>query len=174
MHHHDEQYDERPTGLGPWHTGALSPAGLRELVQSGEITAVRLAVPDMQGRAKGKILAAPVFVDRMNSQAEMCAYVLATDVDMTPLDGFALTGWEQGYGDLGVKADLGSIRGLPHQPGTTLIMGDVFHHDGQPVDVAPATCCAPSRSDWPIPATTWQWARRSNSSSTRAPTRMRT
>ncbi|MEU7723108.1 glutamine synthetase family protein [Streptomyces tibetensis] len=137
MHSHDEQRNEQPTALWPRPTGAVTLGTFKESVQSGQITAVRLAVPDMQGRPKGKIFTAPVFVDRMNSEAEMCAYVLATDVDMTPLDGFALTGWEQGYGDIGVKADPSSIRLLPHQPGTALIMGDVFQHDGRPVEVAP-------------------------------------
>ncbi|MFK0111625.1 endonuclease/exonuclease/phosphatase family protein [Streptomyces sp. NPDC091217] len=121
----------------PWPAGMISSRALRGYVERGEITTVRLAVPDMQGRPKGKILSAPVFVDRMDSQAEMCAYVLATDINMTPLDGFALTGWEQGYGDLGVKADPVGIRLLPHQPGTAFVMGDAFRHNGTPVEVAP-------------------------------------
>jgi glutamine synthetase len=108
------------------------PAGFPE-----GIGRILLAVPDMQGRPKGKILNAEVFTQRMQFQAEMCAYVLATDVGMTPLSGFDLTGWEQGFGDLAVKADPRSIRLLPHQPGTALIIGDVFHHDGAPVEVAP-------------------------------------
>ncbi|MGW2523959.1 glutamine synthetase family protein [Streptomyces sp. NPDC001617] len=128
---------EQPADAEPWPAGLVSPRELRGYVERGEITTVQLAVPDMQGRPKGKILSAPVFVDRMDSPAEMCAYVLATDINMTPLDGFDLTGWDQGYGDLGVKADPASIRLLPHQPGTALVMGDAFHHNGTPVEVAP-------------------------------------
>ncbi|MFJ1874216.1 glutamine synthetase family protein [Streptomyces chartreusis] len=129
--------EEQHTGPESWPTGLVSPRELKAQVDRGEISRVRLAVPDMQGRPKGKILSAPVFVDKMNSQAEVCAYVLATDINMTPLDGFALTGWQQGYGDLKVKADPAGIRLLPHQPGTALVMGDAFHHDGTPIDVAP-------------------------------------
>ncbi|MEU1258427.1 glutamine synthetase family protein [Streptomyces chartreusis] len=117
--------------------GLLSTRELRGYVERGEITMVRLAVPDMQGRPKGKILSAPVFLDRMDSETDMCAYILATDINMTPLDGFALTGWEQGYGDLGVKADTATVRLLPHQPGTALVMGDAFQLEGTPVGVAP-------------------------------------
>jgi glutamine synthetase len=101
------------------------------------IDRILLAVPDMQGRPKGKIFNADVFTQRMKSQAEMCAYVLATDIGMTPHSGFDLTGWDQGFGDLGVRPDPNSIRLLPHQPGTALIIGDAFHHDGSPVEVAP-------------------------------------
>ncbi|MFD7769844.1 glutamine synthetase family protein [Streptomyces sp. NPDC059787] len=125
------------TENGPWPTGTVSLDELKGAVARGEITTVRLAVPDMQGRLKGKILNASVFLDRMLSKAEMCAYVLATDIDMTPLGGFDLTGWEQGYGDMGITADQNSIRLLPHQPGTALVLADAFHHDGKPVEVAP-------------------------------------
>lgn len=102
-----------------------------------EVSRIQLAVPDMQGRPKGKIFNADVFTERMKSQAEMCAYVLATDTDMTPLDGFDLTGWEQGYGDVLVKGDPDSIRLLPHLPGTAIMIGDAYHHDGTVVEVAP-------------------------------------
>ncbi|WP_328982879.1 hypothetical protein OG258_50090 [Streptomyces mirabilis] len=84
----------------PHLSGLLSPDELRAAVHSGEITTVMLAVPDMMGRLKGKRLSASVFLDRMLSKAEACAYILATDVDMTPLEGFDLTGWDDGYGDL--------------------------------------------------------------------------
>ncbi|MFF7763958.1 glutamine synthetase family protein [Streptomyces griseorubiginosus] len=129
--------EEQHADPDPWPAGLISPRELRGYVDRGEITTIRLAVPDMQGRPKGKIISAPVFVDRMDSQADMCTYVLATDINMTALDGFDLTGWQQGYGDLRVRADPASIRRLPHQPGSALVMGDAFHHDGTPIDVAP-------------------------------------
>lgn len=129
--------EEQHTDPESWPTGLVSPRELKAQVDRGEISTVRLAVPDMQGRPKGKILSAPVFMGRMESAAEVCAYVLATDINMTPLHGFELTGWEQGYGDLKVKADPAAIRLLPNQPGTALVMGDAFHHDDTPVDVAP-------------------------------------
>ncbi|WP_079195765.1 glutamine synthetase family protein [Streptomyces acidiscabies] len=141
---HDEQHQKQPEEHGGQRTGpglrTSAPAGpdrLTEGVRSGEISRVFLAVPDMQGRLKGKILDAPIFVERMRSEAQMCAYILATDLDMTPLGDFDLTGWAQGYGDLGVKRDPRSLRMLPHQAGTALVIGDAFHHDGTPVEVAP-------------------------------------
>lgn len=94
-------------------------------------------MPDIYGRLKGKVLDAEVLVERMGSAAEMCAYILATDLDMTPLDDYDLTGWKQGYGDFAVKADLGTMRMLPYQLGTAVVVGDAFHHDGSPVEVAP-------------------------------------
>ncbi|WP_327744697.1 glutamine synthetase family protein [Streptomyces europaeiscabiei] len=129
----EEQGTEPATGL----TSSDSRNQLREDVGSGEITRVLLAVPDMYGQLKGKVLDAEVLLERMGSAAEMCAYILATDLNMTPLDDYDLTGWKHGYGDLAVKADLGTVRMLPYQVGTAIVVGDAFNHDGSPVEVAP-------------------------------------
>lgn len=116
-------------------SGVLSAADFRDGVSREDITTVLLAVPDMMGRLKGKRLGAGRFLETMESQ-EMCAYVLATDVDMNPLTGFELTDWEEGYGDIRVLPDMDTIRRLPY-PGTVLIHADAAHADGTFVDVAP-------------------------------------
>ncbi|MFE4755421.1 glutamine synthetase family protein [Streptomyces mirabilis] len=121
----------------PHLSGLLSPDELRAAVQSGEITTVMLAVPDMMGRLKGKRLGASVFLDRMLSKAEACAYILATDVDMTPLEGFDLTSWNDGYGDLSVIPSQDTIRVLPYLPGAALIHADVADEAGELLEIAP-------------------------------------
>lgn len=121
----------------PWPTGMLSPDSLRDLVDNRRITDIVLAVPDMQGRLKGKTFSAPVFLDRMTAGAEMCSYVLATDADMTPLDGFELTGWTRGFGDFLVRPDLDTARMLSTRHSTAVVLGTPLHHDGTPVRVDP-------------------------------------
>ncbi|MEU3978877.1 glutamine synthetase family protein [Streptomyces sp. NPDC026672] len=120
----------------PWPSGPVSRGVLNGLLKEGTLTEIMLAVPDMQGRLQGKIFNARVFLDRMTDGAEMCSYVLATDIDMTPLDGFDLTSWKQGYGDFVVRPDLDTARMLPHRPGTALVIGTPLQ-DGTPVPVAP-------------------------------------
>ncbi|MEJ8653799.1 hypothetical protein WKI65_38585 [Streptomyces sp. MS1.AVA.3] len=108
----------------PGHTGeAIGPAGqltldqLREHVAAGRVDTVLLAVPDLQGRLKGKRYGAQHFLDRLaTGSADMCAYVLATDVDMTPADGFALTSWATGYQDLMVTPAIETLRLTPWMP----------------------------------------------------------
>ncbi|MFE7072585.1 glutamine synthetase family protein [Streptomyces sp. NPDC057620] len=118
------------------HPPLLKPEELERLVRAGEITTVMLAVPDMQGRLKGKLHDARGFMHRFGG-SEMCAYVLATDLDMNPQPGYALTGWHDGFGDLRVIPDGQAMRRLPYLPGTVLVHGDAVHHNGRPVDVAP-------------------------------------
>ncbi|GDY80292.1 hypothetical protein SAV31267_097770 [Streptomyces avermitilis] len=110
---------------------------LGHLVQGREIDTVMVAVPDLRGRLMGKNLDAHHFLTKLPGGPEMCAYILATDVDMNPLDGFELAGWHTGYGDLRVVPDLGTIRRLNYLPGTVLVHGNAVHPDGRPVAVAP-------------------------------------
>lgn len=111
---------------------------LRKAVGAGLIDTVLLAVPDLQGRLKGKRYGARHFLDRvLDGRAEMCAYLLATDVEMTPADGFALTSWGSGYEDIAVVPDPSTLRSLPWMPRTALVLGDALGRDEEPIEVAP-------------------------------------
>ncbi|MEU6254302.1 glutamine synthetase family protein [Streptomyces sp. NPDC047043] len=111
---------------------------LRRAVGGGLIDTVLLAVPDLQGRLKGKRYGARHFLNRvLDGGAEMCAYILATDPDMTPVDGFALTSWASGYEDLRVEPDPSTLRILPWMPRTALILGHALGPEGEPIEVAP-------------------------------------
>lgn len=116
----------------------FSLSDLRHLVKAGQIDTVLLALPDLQGRLKGKRYDADHFLRRIaHAGAEVCAYVLATDVGMNPAAGFALTSWETGYQDLAVSPALNSLRQLPWMPRTAFVLGDAVHPDGTPIDLAP-------------------------------------
>jgi glutamine synthetase len=121
----------------PWPTGPVTREGLGRLLKDRSVTDIMLAVPDLQGRLSGKTFNARVFLERMTGGAQMCSYILATDIDMTPLDGFAFTGWDEGFGDFLVTPDLDHVRLLPHRPGTALIFGTPVHDDATPLAVAP-------------------------------------
>ncbi|WP_405466710.1 glutamine synthetase family protein [Streptomyces jietaisiensis] len=126
-----------PTPTRP--SGHLSREALSTLVAGRDVTEIVLAVPDMQGRLQGKLFNADVFLERLTGGVEMCAYLLATDIDMTPLDGFALAGWEQGFGDFLVQPDWNTTRLFPGRSGTVLLLGTPLRpgHTTQPLDVAP-------------------------------------
>ncbi|MET9566802.1 glutamine synthetase family protein [Streptomyces tauricus] len=121
-------------------TGLLSLAQLHEAVADQQIRAVTPVVPDMQGRLKGKRLNAGVFLDRLEAGAtsgETCAYILATDRDMTPSNKYGLTGWSQGFQDMSDRPDLDTIRFMPHTPGVALVHCDAVDTGGKLLDIAP-------------------------------------
>lgn len=116
----------------------LSTKELAALVDEGSIDTVLLAITDMQGRLQGKRLAARHFVDEaLTAGTEACSYILATDVAMNTLDGFAMTSWDQGYGDFVLRPDLSTLRRVPWQPGTAMVLCDVTWEDAQPVRPSP-------------------------------------
>ena len=112
---------------------------LQELVATGEIDTVVVAFTDMQGRLMGKRLHAEFFVEEREAGhgIEGCNYLLALEMEMDPVPGYALASWEQGYGDFDVRPDLGTLRRVPWLPGTALVLGDVYWHDGLPVQPSP-------------------------------------
>ncbi|OKI89451.1 glutamine synthetase family protein [Micromonospora sp. CB01531] len=112
---------------------------LRVAVADGELDTVVLALADMQGRLQGKRFHAPYFLDQVVADgSEGCNYLLAVDVDMNTVDGYAMSSWERGYGDFALKPDLDTLRRMPWQPGSALLLADLEWLDGTgPVVASP-------------------------------------
>ena len=111
---------------------------LREAVEKGEIDTVLLAMTDMQGRLQGKRFTARHFLDNvLGHGAEGCNYLLAVDVEMNTVDGYAMSSWDQGYGDFVMEPDLSTLRRTPWLPATVLLLADLQWHDGTPVVASP-------------------------------------
>src|SRR5579863_4787565 len=111
---------------------------LREEVEGGTIDTVVLAITDMQGRLMGKRLHAEHFVKEVAEHgAEGCNYLLAVDVDMTPVEGYAMASWERGYGDFVMRPDLDTLRPVPWQEGTAMCLADLVWADGSDVVASP-------------------------------------
>src|SRR3954454_10201150 len=92
----------------------------------------------MQGRLQGKRMTARFFLDEVvDNDAEGCNYLLAVDVDMNTVDGFAMSSWERGYGDFVMKPDLETLRPVPWQEGTVVCMADLAWEDGSEVIASP-------------------------------------
>ena len=118
--------------------GMLSRAELETLVEAGDIDTVIVAFCDMQGRLTGKRVSARLFVeDTAEHGAECCNYLLAVDVDMNTVDGYAISSWETGYGDMVMTPDFATLRLVPWLPGSALVMADLSWTDGRPVTQAP-------------------------------------
>jgi glutamine synthetase len=117
---------------------ALTVEELRLSVESGEVDTVVLAIVDMQGRLQGKRLYADYFLDEvLRHGTEGCNYLLAVDVDMNTVDGYAMSSWERGYGDFVMVPDLSTLRRVPWQPGTAMLLADLAWLDHSPVVASP-------------------------------------
>ena len=111
---------------------------LREAVGRGAVDTVLVAMTDMQGRLQGKRLTATHFLDQVAEHgAESCNYLLAVDVDMRTVEGYAMSSWERGYGDMVLAPDLDTLRPVPWQEGTVMCLADVRWPDGSDVVASP-------------------------------------
>jgi glutamine synthetase len=113
---------------------------LKSEIRAGSIDTVVIAFTDMQGRLQGKRLHAAYFVDVvLEAGVEGCNYLLGVDVEMNTVDGYTMTSWEKGYGDMEFVLDHDTIRLLPHLPATAMIQCDLVLADHQPVEPSPRT-----------------------------------
>jgi glutamine synthetase len=104
----------------------LTVETLKDRIGSGEIDTVVVAFTDMQGRLQGKRLHGRFFVEQaLPHGTEGCNYLLGVDVDMNTVDGYTMTSWERGYGDMEFVLDLETIRLLPHLPATAMVQCDL-------------------------------------------------
>ncbi|MCC4248215.1 glutamine synthetase family protein [Microbacterium testaceum] len=118
--------------------GNLTTAELDAAIDSGEIDTVVVAFPDAQGRLVGKRVAARFWRDEVLPHgAEACNYLLSVDVDMNTVEGYAMSSWEKGYGDMLLVPDLDTLRRVPWQEGTALVMADLAWEDRAPVVQSP-------------------------------------
>lgn len=119
-------------------TRMLTTAQLRGDIESGAVDTVLLAFTDMQGRLQGKFIHGAFFLDSvLDHGTEGCNYLLAVDVEMNTVDGYDISSWEKGYGDMEFVLDLATIRRLSNRPGTVMIQCDLALTDGTFVSVSP-------------------------------------
>lgn len=113
---------------------------LRTAVADGAVDTVVLAFTDLYGRLLGKRFDAGFFLDSIDDGTHVCDYLLAIDMEMEPVSGYAFASWEQGYGDVHLVPDLSTLRHAAWTDRTAIVLCDVIDDAAhQAVAVAPRT-----------------------------------
>ncbi|MBL9175177.1 MAG: glutamine synthetase [Verrucomicrobiales bacterium] len=116
----------------------MTLAQLAAQVKSGAIDTVLVAFPDPFGRLVGKRFRADFFLKSVAGHGTHgCNYLLTVNLEMDPLDGFAVANWESGFGDFEMRPDPDTIRILPWQAASALVICDLHRPDGARVPEAP-------------------------------------
>ena len=72
---------------------------------------------------------------------------------MNTVDGYAMSSWERGYGDFVLVPDMSTLRRVPWQQGTAMVLADLTWLDGSPVAGLAAADPARRRpTGWPSTA----------------------
>jgi len=117
----------------------LTPSKLKALVAEEKIESVMVCFPDIYGRLMGKTCDAEYFVEStLTDGTHGCDYLLACDMNMTPIPGFKFANWERGYGDVHFVPDLSTLRLMSWRQKTAMVICDLKHNH-EPVQVAPRT-----------------------------------
>ena len=119
--------------------GMLDPEQLVKMIENEEIETVITVFPDLYGRLVGKRIHGPFFVsDVLKGEIHACDYLLACDMEMDPVDGYAFTSWEKGYGDFRMLPDMKTLRIADWLEKTAIVLCDVYaEEEDRLVNVAP-------------------------------------
>src|SRR5919106_4869124 len=118
-------------------SGNLDLETLKKEVGAGAIDTVLVCFTDMQGRLIGKRVAARFFLEHAIHEQHACDYLLALDMEMEPVPGYAVASWDKGYGDFVIRPDLATLRRIPWLEGSALVLGDVTDHHGHDLAHSP-------------------------------------
>lgn len=125
--------------MAPKIRGLLSVDALKQQVESEEIETVLTVFPDLYGRLIGKRITGEYFVhDVLDHAVHACDYLLACDMEMDPVPGYAFTSWATGYGDFRMVPDLTTLRSASWLEKTAIVICDILNEEEDiPVEIAP-------------------------------------
>jgi glutamine synthetase len=99
---------------------------------------VLLALPDLQGRLQATRLDTTYFLEEVvDAGYGACSYLLACDVEMDTGPGYAWSPDHDGFGDLRLRPDVDTLRVVPWEPRTALVIADAHWPHGGSVAAAP-------------------------------------
>lgn len=111
---------------------------LTQDIGSGRIDTVVVAFTDMQGRLQAKFIHAPFFLSEVAPHGtEGCNYLLAVDVEMNTVQGYDVSSWDTGYGDMVMRCDMSTLCYTSWRPGSALVIADLLDHEGRGIPVSP-------------------------------------
>ncbi len=106
--------------------GKLSLKKLRKKVAKFKIETIIVAFTDHYGRLVGKRFDADFFLkSTVKNGTHSCNYLLTTDMEMMPVEGFQSANWSQGYGDFHLVPDFNTLRMAGWLKKTAIVFCDV-------------------------------------------------
>jgi glutamine synthetase len=118
--------------------GRMTREELLDAIRREAIETVLVAMPDWYGRLLGKRLTGRFFAESVAEHGwHACDYVLACDMEMDPVPGYAFASWEKGYGDVRCLPDWKTLRRAAWLPNTAIVLCDAVTEAAAPVEVSP-------------------------------------
>lgn len=116
--------------------GVTTVEELSRALDEHGIKRFKMAAFDVDGVMRGKYVERSKFIASAEKGFGFCNVVLGWDSGDLLVDGLKVAGWHNGYEDAPVGLDLGTLRKVPFEPDTALLLGSFT---GAYADVCPRT-----------------------------------
>lgn len=113
---------------------------LQELLtylESQSITKVKIAVTDMDGILRGKLISWDKFKSVVQSGFGFCNVVFGWDSSDVAYDNVQYTGWHSGYPDAQATIDISTFRQIPWEDNGAFFLADFTNEKGYSLDICP-------------------------------------
>jgi glutamine synthetase len=99
---------------------------------------VKLAITDMDGILRGKVISLDKFSSAVEGGSGFCDVIFGWDsADVCYENDIKFTGWHSGYPDANMEVDLATYRTVPWDNDIPMFLGDFKNKDGSPLEICP-------------------------------------
>lgn len=116
--------------------GVTNKAELEQWIEREEIRFFKIGIFDIDGILRGKYVDLEKLLSAVDSGFGFCDVVLGWDMHDKLYERVEVSGWHTGYRDASVRLDLASLRKIPLEEDTLLLIGSF---SGDYADVCPRT-----------------------------------
>ena len=97
---------------------------LLNILQESDDQRIKIAVVDIDGVLRGKILRKDKFLNILESSSGFCDVIFGWDVADMAYDNAQVTGWHTGYPDTNYTIDINTFRHIPWDENIPFFLGD--------------------------------------------------
>ncbi|MEL6592892.1 MAG: glutamine synthetase, partial [Bacteroidota bacterium] len=115
----------------------MSPTQILEYISQHPAAKVKLAITDIDGVLRGKVIHRDKFMSVSESGFGFCDVVFGWDVADVSYDNAQITGWHTGYPDAQARIDLSTFRKIPWDNELPFFLADFVDNDGNPLYACP-------------------------------------
>lgn len=106
-------------------------------IENSGPTKVKVAITDIDGVLRGKIMHKEKFLSAVKSGFGFCDVVFGWDAADVTYDNVEITGWHTGYPDAQARIDLQTFRHIPWEENTPFFLADFSKADGKDLIACP-------------------------------------
>lgn len=110
---------------------------ISELIKEGGHKKVKLAVVDIDGILRGKVISLEKFLSVAEGDMGFCNVVFGWDSEDKTYDNVSFTGWHTGFPDTEAYIDLNTFRNIPWENDLPFFLADFDKKEGESLAVCP-------------------------------------